>query len=85
MNLLRGRRAAAATPMHWFDAAHVSDVRGSAAVPRRIDDLIEYLCANDHELVNWTAPPRSVAISTAFVERTVNEILPKRMIKKQQM
>jgi hypothetical protein len=71
---------------HWFDSAHVRDIRGAAAVQRHINDLIEYLCANQPSLVNYgrrrhDRPP----ISIAFVESAVNEILFKRMIKKQQM
>ena len=61
-------------------------MRGAAAVRRHIGDLTEYLHANRRALVNYGQ--RRVAglqISTAFVESAVNEILSKRMIKKQQM
>jgi hypothetical protein len=72
--------------MHWFDAAHVRDVKGAAAVRRQINDLIEYLYANELTLVNYGRRRRDrLPISTAFVESAVNEILSKRMIKKQQM
>ena len=72
--------------MHWFDAAHVRDVKGAAAVQRHINDLIEYLYANELALVNYGRRRRDrLPISTAFVESAVNEILSKRMIKKQQM
>ena len=72
--------------MHWLDAAHVRDVRGAAAVQRYINNLIEYLYANHLALVNYGRRRRDrQPISTAFVESAVNEILSKRMIKKQQM
>ena len=72
--------------MHWFDAAHVRDVRGAAAVQRHINNLIEYLYANELALVNYGRRRHDrQPISTAFVESAVNEILSKRMIKKQQM
>ena len=48
--------------------------------------LIEYLHANRHALVNYGRRRRDgLPISTAFAESAVNEILSKRMIKKQQM
>jgi len=71
---------------HWFDAVHVRDVKGPAAVQRHINDLMEYLYANELALVNYGRRRRDrLPISTAFVESAVNEILSKRMIKKQQM
>jgi hypothetical protein len=71
---------------HWFGAAHVRDVKGAAAVQRHINDLIEYLYANQLALVNYGRRRHDrLPISTAFVESAVNEILSKRMIKKQQM
>jgi hypothetical protein len=70
----------------WFDAAHVRDVRGAATVQRHINNLIEYLYANELALVNYGRRRHDgQPISTAFVESAVNEILSKRMIKKQQM
>jgi Transposase len=72
--------------MHWFDAAHVRDVRDAAVVRRHISDLIEYLYANQPALVNYGRRHHDrQPISTAFVESAVNEILSRRMIKKQQM
>jgi hypothetical protein len=60
----------------WFDSLHVREVRVAVAARRHISDLIEYLHANRHALVNYggrrhDGPP----ISTAFVESAVNEIL----------
>ena len=72
--------------MHRFDAVHVRDVKGAAVVRRHINDLIEYLYANQLALVNYGRRRHErLPISTAFVESAVNEILSKRMIKKQQM
>src|SRR5271165_3770299 len=71
---------------HWFDAAHVRDIRGADAARRHINDLIEYLYANRLALVNYGRRRHEQRpISTAFVESAVNEILSKRMIKKQPM
>ena len=71
---------------HWFDATHVRDVRGAVSTRRHISDLIEYLHANRRALVNYERRRHDgLPISTAFVESAVNEILSKRMIKKQQM
>ena len=90
MRLWHGRSSAClgrlARLTHWFDAVHVRDVKGAAAVRRHIDDLIEYLYANQLALVNYGRRRHErLPISTAFVESAVNEILSKRMIKKQQM
>ena len=71
---------------NWFDSVHVRDVRGAVAARRHIADLIEYLHANRGALVNYGRRRHDgLSISTAFIESAVNEILPKRMIKKQQM
>ena len=72
--------------VNWFDSVHVRDVRGAVAARRHIDDMIEYLHANRGALVNYERRRLDgLPISTAFVESAVNEILSKRMIKKQQM
>ncbi len=71
---------------NWFDSVHVRDVRGAVAARRHIAQLIEYLHANRGALVNYGRRRHDgLPISTAFVESAVNEILSKRMIKKQQM
>ncbi len=71
---------------NWLDKGHTRDVRGAAATRRRIVDLVEYLYPNQQALVDYGARRRDgLPISTAFVESAVNEILSKRMIKKQQM
>jgi hypothetical protein len=74
------------TLVHWLDCRHVRDARGASAVRRHIGDLIEYLHANRRALVNYRRRRQDgLVFSTAFVESAVNEILSKRMIKKQQM
>jgi hypothetical protein len=71
---------------NWFDSVHVRDVRGAVAARRHIADLIEYLHSNRGALMNYGRRRHDgLPISTAFVESAVNEILSKRMIKKQQM
>ena len=61
-------------------------MRGAVAARRHVSDLIEYLDANRHALVHYgRRRHEGLPISTAFVESAVNEILSKRMIKKQQM
>lgn len=82
-NSCLGRLASLA---HWFDAAHVRNARGAETARRHIHELIEYLHANRRALVNYgRRRDDGLPISTAFVESAVNEILSKRMIKKQQM
>jgi len=83
---VRAHVLALGSPEHWFDAGHVRDVKGAVAARRHINDLIEYLDANRLALVNYGRRRHDqLPISTAFVESAVNEILSKRMIKKQQM
>jgi hypothetical protein len=54
--------------------------------PAHVHDLIDYLQADRHALVNYgRRRHEGLPISTAFVESAVNEILSKRMIKQQQM
>jgi hypothetical protein len=71
---------------NWLTCGHVRDVRSAVATRRHVNDLIEYLHANRHALVNYgRRRHEGLPISTAFVESAVNEILSKRMSKKQQM
>jgi len=70
----------------WTEAKSIRDATGTEALRRRLRDLIDYLEANTATLVNYGARRRhGDPISTAFVESAVNEIVPRRMIKKQQM
>jgi hypothetical protein len=53
---------------------------------RHVSDLLGYLERNQGALVHYTARRRhGEPISTAFVESAVNEIVARRMNKKQQM
>jgi hypothetical protein len=71
---------------NWHDCGHARDVRNAVATRRHVSDLIEYLHANRHALVNYGQRRHDgLPISTTFVESTVNDILSKRMIKKQQV
>jgi hypothetical protein len=72
--------------VHWCDACHVRDLRGAVTLRRHISDLIDYLHANRHARVNYGQRCYDeLPISAAFAESALNEILSKRMIKKQQM
>ena len=62
------------------------DVAGIDRLRRHIADLLGYLERNQAALVHYaTRRRRGEAISTAFVESAVNEIIAWRMAKKQQM
>ena len=64
----------------------IHDAAGIEILRRHLKDLIDYLEANQALLVNYGARRRrGEPISTAFVESAVNEIISRRMIKKQQM
>src|SRR5215207_5263370 len=70
----------------WTRRKHVRDVAGLDRVQRRVSDLLGYLKRNRGALVPDAARrQRGEPISTAFVESAVNEIVAKRMTKKQQM
>jgi hypothetical protein len=72
--------------LHWLDCRHVRDTRGASAARKHVGELVEYLHSNRRALVDYRQRRHDgLAISTAFVESAVNEILSKRMIKKQQM
>jgi hypothetical protein len=65
---------------------HVRDVAGIGRIQRHVSDLLGYLGRNQDTLVHYAARRRrGEPISTAFVESAVNEIIAKRMNKKQQM
>ena len=70
----------------WFGAPHVRNTLGALTSEKYIRELIQYLRANRCALVNYGHRRHArLPISTAFVESAVNEIVSKRMIKKQQM
>jgi hypothetical protein len=61
-------------------------VAGIERLQRHVSDLLGYLERNEDALVHYAARRRcGEPISTAFVESAVNEIVAKRMNKKQQM
>jgi hypothetical protein len=65
---------------------HDGVVKGATAARRHFNDPIECLNANRLTLMDHIRPRHDqLPISAAFVEGAVNEILSKRMIKKQQM
>jgi hypothetical protein len=64
----------------------VHDVIGIGRLQRHVRELLGYLERNEGALVHYAARRRCrEPISTAFVESAVNEIVAKRMNKKQQM
>jgi hypothetical protein len=70
----------------WTKRKHFRDVAGIDRLQRHICELLGYLARNEEMLVHYAARRRrGEPISTAFVESAVNEIVAKRMNKKQQM
>ena len=70
----------------WTKRKHVREVAGIDRLQRHISELLGYLERNQDMLVHYAARRRrGEPISTAFVESAVNEIVAKRMNKKQQM
>jgi len=70
----------------WAKRKHVRGIARIDRLQRHISELLGYLERNQDMLVHYAARRRqSEPISTAFVESAVNEIVAKRMNKKQQM
>ena len=70
----------------WTRAKSTANVKGVQTLRRHLRDLIAYLEANRSGLVNYGARyRRRELISTGFVESSINEIIARRMTKKQQM
>ncbi|MDB5243472.1 MAG: hypothetical protein JWP57_4097 [Spirosoma sp.] len=70
----------------WTERKHLHNVIGVSRLQQHASGLLGYLERNEHALVPYAARRRrGEPISTAFVESTVNEIVAKRMNKKQQM
>ena len=70
----------------WTEARSFREVAGIRTLRRHLRGLFAYLEANQCGLVNYGARHwRGEPISTAFVESAINEIVARRMIKKQQM
>jgi len=70
----------------WAWRKHVRDMAGIGRLERHVSELLGYLERNQSALMHYAARRRrGEPISTAFVESAVNEIVAKRMNKKQQM
>jgi hypothetical protein len=70
----------------WAQRKPLRDVTGIGRLQRHVAELFGYLERNQEALVHYAARRRrGEPISTAFVESVVNEIVAKRMNKKQQM
>ena len=70
----------------WTKRKHIRGIVGIDRLQRHICELLGYLERNEDMLVHYAARRRrGEPISTAFVESAVNEIVAKRMNKKQQM
>jgi hypothetical protein len=81
-----GCRRKLAALCRWTQRKHVRDVIGIGPLQRHVRELLGYLERNEGALVHYAARRRCrEPISTAFVESAVNEIVAKRMNKKQQM
>ena len=81
-----GCRRKLAALCRWTKRKPMRDVAGIGRLQRHVGDLLGYLERNQAALVHYAARRRrGEPISTAFVESAVNEIVAKRMNKKQQM
>jgi hypothetical protein len=70
----------------WTRRTSICGVAGIERLEHRASELLAYLERNQGALVHYAARRRhGEPISTAFVESSVNEIIAKRMNKKQQM
>src|SRR4051812_9452913 len=81
-----GCRRKLAALCRWMKRKPVRDVAGLDRVQRCVGDLLGYLERNQAALVHYAARRRrGEPVSTAFVETAVNEIVAKRLNKRQQM
>lgn len=70
----------------WLTPTRQREALGLARLSTSLRDLLQYLNANGDSLPNYGKRFRAdQPISTAWVESTVNEVIAKRMVKKQQM
>src|SRR5271163_4465408 len=70
----------------WARRTSICSVAGIGRLEHHVGELLAYLERNQGALVHYAARRRNgELISTAFVESSVNEIIAKRMNKKQQM
>jgi hypothetical protein len=81
-----GSRRKLAGLYRWTRCQHMREVAGIDRLQRHVSELLGYLERNEDTLVHYAARRRcDEPFSTAFVESAVNEIVAKRMNKKQQM
>lgn len=81
----KGCRTKLAGICRWTEAKRIRDVEGVPTLQHHLRNLLANLEANRSALVNYGARyRRGEPISTAFVESAINEIIARRMIKKQQ-
>jgi hypothetical protein len=81
-----GCRRKLAALCRWARRTHVQDVAGVGRLEHHVGERLAYLERNQGALVHYAARRRNgEPISTAFVESSVNEIIAKRMNKRQQM
>ncbi len=81
-----GCRRKLAALCRWAQRTHVKSLADMWRPEHQSGELLAYLARNQGALVDYAARRRSgEPISTAFVESAVNEIIAKRMNKKQQM
>jgi len=81
-----GCRGKLAALCRWTEHKLLRDMTGIGRLQQHASELLGYLKRNENALVHYAARRRrDEAISTAFVESAVNEIVAKRMNKMQQM
>jgi hypothetical protein len=81
-----GCRRKLAGLFRWTNCKHLREIAGIDPLRRHISELLGYLDCNQDMLVHYAAQRRDgQPISAAFVESAANEIVAKRMNKKQQM
>jgi hypothetical protein len=81
-----GCRCKLAALCRWARRTSIHGMAGIGRLEHHVGELLAYLERNQGALVHYAARRRNgEPISTAFVESAVNEIIAKRMNKKQQM
>ena len=81
-----GCRRKLAALWRWTQRTSILGMAGIGRLEHHLGELLAYLERNQGALVHYAARRRNgEPISTAFVESAVNEIIAKRMNKKQQM
>jgi hypothetical protein len=81
-----GCRRKLAALCRWVGRTSIRGMAGIGRLEHHVGELLAYLERNQGALVHYAARRRNgEPISTAFIESAVNEIIAKRMNKKQQM